>query len=168
MSHFEANRLQREAISAERPSFCRNAKRRKKKSKSFCQNVWSKGTEMFFWSPTTACGHMVQKRPWKVMWFSHIIYFLSDYQRLCKQLPKLIKLQKCYSMPSCLMNVDKNYGQKWPPEGVSVHTNKQFPVLFCIFYLWRGIACPLDELSVRQYTICENHTTVHGLLIHTL
>ena len=45
---------------------------------------------------------------------------------------------------------------------------KQFPVLFCIFYLWLGIACPLDELSWRQYTICENHTTVHGLLIHTL
>ena len=44
----------------------------------------------------------------------------------------------------------------------------QFPVLFCIFYLWRGIACPLDELSLRQYTICENHTTVHRLLIHTL
>ena len=54
------------------------------------------------------------------------------------------------------------------PEGVRVHTNKQFPVLFCIFYLWRGIACPLDELSLRQYTICENHATVHGLLIHTL
>ena len=52
--------------------------------------------------------------------------------------------------------------------GVSVHTNKQFPVLFHIFYLWRGIACPLDELSLRQYTICKNHTTVLGLLIHTL
>ena len=66
------------------------------------------------------------------------------------------------------MNVDENYGQKWPPEGISVHTNKQFLVHFCIFYLWRGIACPLDELSVRHYTICENHTTVHGLLIHSL
>ena len=49
--------------------------------------------------------------------FSQIIYCLSDYQHLCKQLPKLIKLHKCYSMLSCLMNVYQNYGQKWPPEG---------------------------------------------------
>ena len=58
--------------------------------------------------------------PYKVVWFSHIIYCLSDNQRLCKQLPKLIKLQKIYSMLSCLMNVDYNYGQKWPPEGAVV------------------------------------------------
>ena len=69
---------------------------------------------------------------------------------------------------SCLVNVNYNYGQKWPPEGVSVHTIKQFPVLFWISYLWHGIACPLEELSLRQYTICKNHTTVHGLLIQTL
>ena len=43
--------------------------------------------------------------PWTVVWFSHIIYFLGDYQRLCKQLPKLIKLQKFYSMQSCLVKV---------------------------------------------------------------
>ena len=57
------------------------------------------------------------KRPYTVVWFSHIIDCLGDYQRLCKQRPKLIKLQKMYSMLSCLMNVYNNYGQKWPPEG---------------------------------------------------
>ena len=46
------------------------------------------------------------KSPWTVVWFSQIVYFISDYQRLCKQLPKLVKLQKLYSMMSCLMNVD--------------------------------------------------------------
>ena len=46
------------------------------------------------------------KSPWTVAGFSQIIYFISDYQRLCKQLPKLAKLQKFYSMMSCLMNVD--------------------------------------------------------------
>ena len=51
----------------------------------------------------------------------------------------------------------------------SVSTSiNNFLYFFCMFYLWRGIACPLDELSLWQYTICENHTTVHGLLIHTL
>ena len=45
------------------------------------------------------------KRPWTVAGFSQIIYCLCDYQRLCKQLPKLIKLQRIYSMLSCLMNV---------------------------------------------------------------
>ena len=57
------------------------------------------------------------KSPWTVVGFSQIIYCLSDYERLCKQLPKLIMLQKFYSMLSCLMNVYENYGQKWPPEG---------------------------------------------------
>ena len=85
------------------------------------------------------------KSLWTVVWFSQIVYFIRDYQCLCKQLPKLVKLQKLCSMPSCLMNVDQNYGQKWPPKGVSVHTNKQFPVLFCLFYLWCGIGCPLDD-----------------------
>ena len=49
---------------------------------------------------------MCLKSPCTVAWFSHIIYCLSDYQCLCKQLPKLVKLQKIYSMLSCLMNVD--------------------------------------------------------------
>ena len=44
--------------------------------------------------------------PWKVVWFSHNMYCLSDYQCLCKHLPKLIKQLKFYSMLSCLMNVD--------------------------------------------------------------
>ena len=46
------------------------------------------------------------KSPWTVVWFLQIVYFISDYQRLCKQLPKLVKLQNFYSMMSCLMNVD--------------------------------------------------------------
>ena len=46
------------------------------------------------------------KSPWTVVRFSQIVYFISDYQRLSKQLPKLVKLQKFYSMMSCLMNVD--------------------------------------------------------------
>ena len=29
-------------------------------------------------------------------------------------------LKKLYLMPSCLMNVYENYGQKWPPEGATV------------------------------------------------
>ena len=45
------------------------------------------------------------KSPCTVAGFSQIIYCLCDYQRLCKQLPKLIKLQKLYSMLSCMMNV---------------------------------------------------------------
>ena len=45
------------------------------------------------------------KSPWTVVGFSQIIYCLCDYQRLCKQLPKLINLRKIYSMLSCLMNV---------------------------------------------------------------
>ena len=46
------------------------------------------------------------KSLWTVVWFSQIVYFISDYQHLWKQLPKLVKLQKFYSMMSCLMNVD--------------------------------------------------------------
>ena len=30
------------------------------------------------------------KSPWTVVWFSHIIYCLSDYQRLYKQLPSQV------------------------------------------------------------------------------
>ena len=81
------------------------------------------------------------------MWFSQIVYFISDYQRMFDE---------------CGLEL-------WPEMSTrGRQCPHQFPLLFCIFYLWRGIACPLDELSLRQYTICENHTTVHRLLIHTL
>ena len=38
-------------------------------------------------------------------------------------------------------------------------------MLFCIFYLWHCINLPS---GLRQYMICENPATVHGLLILTL
>ena len=33
------------------------------------------------------------KSPCTVVWFSQIVYFLNDYQRLCKQLPKFLRVQ---------------------------------------------------------------------------
>ena len=38
-------------------------------------------------------GKVCLKITWKDVSFSHIIYYLSDYQRLCKQLSKLINVQ---------------------------------------------------------------------------
>ena len=57
-------------------------------------------------------GKVCIKSSWIDVWFSHIIYCLSDYQRLCKQLPKLIKLQKCYSIRVALCKV--SYRLIWP------------------------------------------------------
>ena len=68
--------------------------------------------ESLYWADIEQGSKVCLKSPGKDARFSHIIFCLSDYQRLCKQLPKLIKLQKCYSILSCLMNVDYNYGQK--------------------------------------------------------
>ena len=60
--------------------------------------VREKKTDKLHLSVEEICKECLRS-PWKVVGFPQITYFLSDYQRLCKQLPKLIKLQKniqCY------------------------------------------------------------------------
>ena len=66
-------------------------------------SVWATFTIEFQTTPQN-CKECLRS-PWKVVGFPQIIYFLSDYQRLCKQIPKLIKIQKIYSTLPCLMIV---------------------------------------------------------------
>ena len=82
------------------------------------------------------------KSPWTVFWFWHIIYFLRDYQRLCKQLPKLINLQKIVFNADMF---DESVLELWPEMATRGRLIYLISAFFAYFICGTALTCPLDD-----------------------
>ena len=117
------------------------------------------------------------KSPCTVVWFSHTMYCFSDYQRLCKQLPKLIKLPNLWrpaeqklsykskiNLSSTLIfyqlliwNCDSQQSRSWVVNQKSIFHQHQSFINSLGLNLWRPAEQNLSRCHKTQTSMIEQH-----------